>query len=104
MNEPIRRKTRADVEAACRQIVIDVGNLPPDTQITDATELGKGYGFSKVAKSPVGLDAIDHVEIICAAEDSHGVTISDAHTNHIETFGQLVDKVAELVGVEREVA
>lgn len=103
MNEPVRRKTRADIEAALRQLVIEVVGLPADATITVDTLLGNGYGFNKGGGTPEhNLYAIDHVEIICAAEATQGVSISDAAGKRIETFGQLVEEVARLSGITEE--
>lgn len=101
-DQSIRRRTAADIRMLLASVVRDIADRPQGAAIEDAWELGAGCGFD--TKRPkqtehLGLDAIDHVEILCAAETILCINISDAAGNRINTFGELVEHAIELCGI-----
>merc|ERR1739844_683023 len=71
------------------------GGGPPDLeQIRDRTLLVLKL-YDKINPDTIGLDSLDHVEIILAMEDEFGFEIPDEHAERLLTARQIVQYIAD---------
>jgi hypothetical protein len=99
----IRKKTRDDVHATVASIVLHIAGKPQESELQPHWPLGMGCGFGKNAPhtKELGLDAIDHVEIIMATETALGIKIPDCDTSKIISVIDLVNVACRCAGVEQ---
>jgi acyl carrier protein len=77
--------TRAEVSTRVAALIL--GQLDSDTapaEITDTTSL-----------ADIGLDSLDHVELIIDIEDAFGIEITDEAMERVTTHGEAVNVVIE---------
>ena len=80
--------TRAEIEAKLIAIIQQeksIANelLRPETPLADA-----------------GIDSLDSLTILFAIEEQFGISIPDDRARAMKTFGDMIDIVASLAGIE----
>jgi acyl carrier protein len=70
-------------EAELRALVAAISKAPPEK-------------ITREARFTVELrmDSLASLDLLAALEEDHGITISQAEARRIQTFGELVDRVA----------
>lgn len=108
MNEPIRRRTRADVAAVVHNAVRFLAGTRADYPVPGKTRLGRGVqpiaGDKADPQQPLAhLDCIDHVQAACMVEDDLGIQIPDASLNGIDTVDDLIAAACQQCGITEQV-
>ena len=80
--------TRQEIEEKLIEIVRAEKDLPDDA-LAPETEL-----------AAAGIDSLDALTILFAIEEQFKISIPDDRARAMKTFGDMIDIVAELVGIE----